>query len=212
MQLYSYFRSSAAYRVRIALGLKGAAFEYVPVHLVKGQQRDDRYRAVNPQSLVPALIDEGRIITQSLAIIEYLEERYPNPALLPDTPAERARVRSIALSIACEIHPLDNLRVLQYLVRTLGVSEEAKNVWYRHWIDLGLSALESQLANDRATGTFCHGETPCLADICLVPQLANARRYNIPLDAYPTLTRIDSSCRALDAFAAAAPERQPDAA
>jgi len=212
MQLYSYFRSSAAYRVRIALGLKGVAFEYVPVHLVKGEQRDDRYRAVNLQSLVPALIDEGRIFTQSLAIIEYLEERYPNPRLLPDAPAERARVRSIALSIACEIHPLDNLRVLQYLVRTLGVSEEAKNVWYRHWIDLGLSALESQLASDRATGTFCHGETPSLADICLVPQLANARRYNIPLDAYPTLTRIDSSCRALDAFAAAAPERQPDTA
>ncbi|HKE38414.1 MAG TPA: maleylacetoacetate isomerase [Casimicrobiaceae bacterium] len=212
MQLYSYFRSSAAYRVRIALGLKGVAFEYVPVHLVKGEQRDDRYRALNPQSLVPVLIDEGRIITQSLAIIEYLEERYPNPRLLPGAPAERARVRSIALSIACEIHPLDNLRVLQYLVRTLGVSEEAKNVWYRHWIDLGLSALESQLANDRATGTFCHGETPSLADICLVPQLANARRYNIPLDAYPTLTRIDSSCRALDAFAAAAPERQPDTA
>ena len=212
MQLYSYFRSSAAYRVRIALGLKGVAFEYVPVHLVKGEQRDDRYRALNPQSLVPVLIDEGRIITQSLAIIEYLEERYPNPRLLPGAPAERARVRSIALSIACEIHPLDNLRVLQYLVRTLGVSEEAKNVWYRHWIDLGLSALESQLANDRATGTFCHGETPSLADICLVPQLANARRYNIPLDAYPTLTRIDSSCRALDAFAVAAPERQPDTA
>jgi len=212
MQLYSYFRSSAAYRVRIALALKGVAFEYVPVHLVKGEQRDDRYRAVNLQSLVPALIDEGRIFTQSLAIIEYLEERYPNPRLLPDAPAERARVRSIALSIACEIHPLDNLRVLQYLVRTLGVSEEAKNVWYRHWIDLGLSALESQLASDRATGTFCHGETPSLADICLVPQLANARRYNISLDAYPTLTRIDSSCRALDAFAVAAPERQPDAA
>jgi len=212
MQLYSYFRSSAAYRVRIALGLKGVAFEYVPVHLVKGEQRDDRYRALNPQSLVPVLIDEGRVITQSLAIIEYLEERHPNPRLLPGAPAERARVRSIALSIACEIHPLDNLRVLQYLVRTLGVSEEAKNVWYRHWIDLGLSALESQLANDRATGTFCHGETPSLADICLVPQLANARRYNIPLDAYPTLTRIDSSCRALDAFAVAAPERQPDTA
>jgi len=212
MQLYSYFRSSAAYRVRIALGLKGVPFEYVAVHLVKGEQRDDRYRAVNPQSLVPALIDEGRILTQSLAIIEYLEERYPNPRLLPEAPAERARVRSIALSIACEIHPLDNLRVLQYLVHTLGVSEQAKNAWYRHWIDLGLSALESQLANDRATGTFCHGETPSLADICLVPQLANARRYNIPLDAYPTLTRIDSSCRALDAFAAAAAERQPDAA
>ena len=211
MRLYSYFRSSAAYRVRIALALKGLAYEYLPVHLIKGEQRSDGYRALNAQALVPALVDEQRVFTQSLAIIEYLDERHPRPPLLPDAPAERARVRAIALSIACDIHPLDNTRVLQYLVRTLGVSEDAKNAWYRHWIDLGLAALETQLAGDPATGTFCHGEKPSLADVCLVPQLANARRFDIPLDAYPTLARIDSSCRALAAFAQAAPERQPDA-
>ena len=211
MRLYSYFRSSAAYRVRIALALKGLAYEYLPVHLIKGEQRSDDYRALNAQALVPTLVDEQRVFTQSLAIIEYLDERHPRPPLLPDAPAERARVRAIALSIACDIHPLDNTRVLQYLVRTLGVSEDAKNAWYRHWIDLGLSALETQLAGDPATGTFCHGEKPSLADIFLVPQLANARRFDIPLDAYPTLARIDSSCRALAAFAQAAPERQPDA-
>ena len=211
MRLYSYFRSSAAYRVRIALALKGLAYEYLPVHLIKGEQRSDGYRALNAQALVPTLVDEQRVFTQSLAIIEYLDERHPRPPLLPDAPAERARVRAIALSIACDIHPLDNTRVLQYLVRTLGVSEDAKNAWYRHWIDLGLAALETQLAGDPATGTFCHGEKPSLADVCLVPQLANARRFDIPLDAYPTLARIDSSCRALAAFAQAAPERQPDA-
>ena len=211
MRLYSYFRSSAAYRVRIALALKGLAYEYLPVHLIKGEQRSDDYRALNAQALVPTLVDEQRVFTQSLAIIEYLDERHPRPPLLPDAPAERARVRAIALSIACDIHPLDNTRVLQYLVRTLGVSEDAKNAWYRHWIDLGLSALETQLAGDPATGTFCHGEKPSLADIFLVPQLANARRFDIPLDAYPTVARIDSSCRALAAFAQAAPERQPDA-
>jgi len=212
MRLYSYFRSSAAYRVRIALALKGIDYQYLPIHLTKGEQRAEGYQSLNPQGLVPALVDGGNTFTQSLAIIEYLDERYPAPALLPPTPAERARVRAIALSIACEIHPLNNLRVLRYLVHTLGTSEETKDAWYRHWIDVGLSALEAQFVADRATGTFCHGETPTLADICLVPQLANARRYAIPLDAYPTLTRIDASCRGLAAFAAAAPELQPDAA
>jgi len=211
VRLYSYFRSSAAYRVRIALALKGLVYEYVPVHLIKGEQRADGYRALNAQALVPTLVDEQRIFTQSLAIIEYLDERHPQPPLLPDTAAERARVRAIALSIACDIHPLNNTRVLQYLERTLGASEEAKSAWYRHWVELGLSALETQLAGDPATGTFCHGEKTSLADICLVPQLANARRYDIPLDAYPTLARIDSNCRALAAFAQSAPERQPDA-
>ena len=211
MQLYSYFRSSAAYRVRIALALKGLAYEYTSVHLTKGEQNAGAYRALNAQALVPTLVDGPRTLTQSLAIIEYLDERHPQPPLLPGTPEGRARVRAIALSIACDIHPLNNLRVLRYLVRTLGVSEDAKNAWYRHWIDLGLSALESQLAGDPSTGTFCHGDAPSLADVCLVPQLANARRYAIRLDAYPTLTRIDSSCRAIPAFAQAAPERQPDA-
>jgi maleylpyruvate isomerase len=212
MKLYSYHRSSAAYRVRIALNLKGIAYEYVAVHLVKGEQRAEGYLAVSRQGLVPAVVDEGATLTQSLAIIEYLDERYPQPPLLPAAPIERARVRAIALNIACEIHPLNNLRVLQYLSGVLGVGEDARNAWYRHWIDVGLAALEAQLAADPETGACCHGDTPTLADICLVPQLANARRYAIPLDSYPTLLRIDGNCRQLAAFAAALPDRQPDAA
>jgi maleylpyruvate isomerase len=211
MKLYSYFRSSAAYRVRIALNLKGLPYEYVGVHLQKAEQRSDSYRAVNPHALVPSLADDRGTFTQSLAIIEYLEERYPQPPLLPQTAEARARVRAIALAIACEIHPLDNLRVLLYLTRTLGITEEAKNAWYRHWIDVGLSALETQLASDAATAEFCHGASPTLADVCLVPQLANARRFGIPLEAYPTLLRIESACAAQPAFAAAAPAQQPDA-
>ena len=212
MKLYSYFRSSAAYRVRIGLNLKGIAYEYLPVNLRQGEQQAAPYRAINAQELVPALTDERGTFTQSLAILEYLEERYPEPPLLPRVPEARARVRAIALAIACDIHPLDNLRVLQYLTRTLGVSEEAKNTWYRHWVDLGLAALEAKLAADPATGAFCHGAAPTLADVCLVPQLANARRLPLPLTAYPTLLRIEATCAALPAFAAAAPERQPDAA
>jgi maleylpyruvate isomerase len=211
MKLYSYFRSSAAYRVRIALNVKGLAYEYVPVHLAKGEQRDETYRSLNLQQLVPTLVDDRGTFTQSLSIIEYLDERYPDPPLLPATPDQRARVRAIALSIACEIHPLNNLRVLQYLTRTLAVGEVAKNSWYRHWIDLGLSSLEAQLAADERSGSFCHGEAPTLADICLVPQLANARRYDIPLDAYPTLVRIEANCQKLEAFANAVPANQPDA-
>jgi len=160
---------------------------------------------------VPTLIDGDTAVTQSLAIIEYLDERHPEPPLLPSAPAGRARVRAIALAICCDIHPLNNLRVLRYLVHTLKIGEEAKDAWYRHWIDTGLAALEAQLAADAATGTFCHGDVPTMADVCLVPQLANARRANIPLDGYPTLLRIDATCRALDAFARAAPDRQPDA-
>ncbi|HEX8012770.1 MAG TPA: maleylacetoacetate isomerase [Casimicrobiaceae bacterium] len=211
MKLYGYFRSSAAYRVRIALGLKGLAYEHAAVHLRKDEQKGAGYREINPAELVPALLDDRGTFTQSLAIIEYLDERFPEPPLLPASPEARARVRSIALAIACDIHPLDNLRVLRYLLHTLGASEAAKDAWYRHWIDVGLTALETQLARDPTTGSFCHGETPTLADVCLVPQLANARRAPIPLDAYPTLTRIESRCNALPAFAAAAPERQPDA-
>jgi maleylpyruvate isomerase len=211
MRLYSYFRSSAAYRTRIALHLKGLAFDYAPVHLRKGEQNAEAYRALNRQELVPTLIDGDTALTQSLAIIEYLDERHPEPPLLPSAPAGRARVRAIALAICCDIHPLNNLRVLRYLVHTLKIGEEAKDAWYRHWIDTGLAALEAQLAADAATGTFCHGDVPTMADVCLVPQLANARRANIPLDGYPTLLRIDATCRALDAFARAAPDRQPDA-
>ena len=212
MKLYNYFRSSAAYRVRIALNLKGLAFEYIPVHLTKGEQRSERYLTLNAQALVPTLVDDAVTLPQSLAIIEYLDERFPQPPLLPATPVQRARVRAIALAIACDIHPLNNLRVLQYLTRTLAVSEDAKNAWYRHWIDTGLGALEAQLASDAATGAYCHGDVPTLADICLVPQLANARRFGIALAAYPTLLRIDANCQKLAAFAAAAPEAQPDAA
>jgi maleylpyruvate isomerase len=211
LKLYGYFRSSAAYRVRIALGLKGLPYEYAAVHLRKGEQGGEAYRALNPAQLVPALVDERGAFIQSLAIIEYLEERYPQPPLLPETPEERARVRAIALAIACDVHPLDNLRVLRYLVRTVGTSEEVKDAWYRHWIDVGLEALETQLSRERATGVFCHGDAPTLADCCLVPQLANARRAAIPLDAYPTLRRIEARCNALPAFAEAAPDRQPDA-
>ncbi len=211
MRLYGYFRSSAAYRVRIALGLKGLGYEHVGVHLRKGEQSASQYLELNPHALVPTLVDDRGTFTQSLAIIEYLDERYPEPALLPSAPEARARVRAIALAIACDIHPLDNLRVLRYLLRTIGASEAVKDAWYRHWIDLGLSALESQLAREPATGEFCHGGSPTLADCCLVPQLANARRAEIPLDAYPTLTRIEARCNTLAAFAAAAPEKQPDA-
>jgi len=212
MKLYDYFRSSAAYRVRIALNLKGVAPERAFVHLRNNVQRSDDYLALNPQGLVPMLVaDDGTILTQSLAIIEYLDEVHPAPPLLPVTPAERARVRGIALEIACDIHPLNNLRVLQYLKNTLGVSEEQKDAWYRYWIDVGLEALETRLARDPATGRFCHGDAPTLADICLVPQLANARRMNIDVGPYPTLTRIEAAAISLPAFVDAAPAKQPDA-
>ena len=212
MKLYDYFRSSAAYRVRIALNLKGLTPERVFVHLRRNAQRDDDYLALNPQGLVPALVaDDGAVLTQSLAIVEYLEETHPAPPLLPAGASARARVRALALAVACDIHPLDNLRVLRYLVQTMGVTEEQKDAWYKYWIDVGLEALERQLARDAATGRFCHGDAPTLADVCLVPQLANARRVAMDLAPYPTLTRIEAACLALPAFAAAAPARQPDA-
>ena len=212
MKLYDYFRSSAAYRVRIALNLKGVAPERAFVHLRRNAQRSEDYLALNPQGLVPMLVaDDGAVLTQSLAIVEYLDEAYPAPPLLPAAPTERARVRGIALEIACDIHPLNNLRVLQYLKNTLGVSEEQKDAWYKYWIDVGLEALETRLARDAATGRFCHGDTPTLADICLVPQLANARRMNIDVAPYPTLTRIEAAAISLPAFVDAAPAKQPDA-
>ena len=213
MKLYDYFRSSAAYRVRIALNLKGVVpDERTFVHLRMGNQRAQDYLALNPQGLVPALaLDDGEVLTQSLAIIEYLDEAHPEPPLLPVAPPARARVRGIALAIACEIHPLNNLRVLNYLIGTLGVAREQKDGWYKYWVDVGFEALEKKLSQERETGVFCHGNAPTLADVCLVPQIANARRFNIDLSPYPTLTRIEAACLALPAFAGAAPERQPDA-
>lgn len=213
MKLYSYFRSSAAYRVRIALHLKGLAFDTVPVHLLQdgGRQHDPAYRAMSPLGVVPTLDDAGDVLTQSLAIIEYLDERHPSPPLLPADASGRARVRALAQTIACDIHPLNNLRVLQYLTGTLGVTEAQKNAWYVHWVREGLAAVEALLARDARTGTFCHGDTPGLADCCLVPQAFNARRYEVALDAYPTIHRIHDACAALPAFHAAHPRQQPDA-
>lgn len=212
MKLYDYFRSSAAYRVRIALELKGLTPERAFVHLRRNAQREDGYLALNPQGLVPALVtDDGAVLTQSLAIVEYLEETHPAPPLLPAGASARARVRALALAVACDIHPLDNLRVLDYLTGTLGVSREAKDGWYRYWIDVGFEALERQLSQDPATGRYCHGDAPTLADVCLVPQMANARRFDIDVSPYPTLVRIDAACNALRPFADAAPAKQPDA-
>lgn len=212
MKLYDYFRSSASYRVRIALNLKGVRPERAFVHLRRGAQREQGYLGLNPHGLVPVLeLDDGRMLTQSLAILEYLDETHPSPPLLPAGAEARARVRGIALAIACDIHPIDNLRVLDYLTGTLGVSRDAREGWYRYWIDTGFEALERQLSRDADTGRFCHGDAPTLADVCLVPQVANARRVDLDLSPYPTLTRIEAACLALPAFADAAPARQPDA-
>ncbi len=216
MKLYSYFRSSAAYRVRIALNLKGLAYDVVPVHLLKngGEQFSPEYRKVNPNALIPALVDGSvpgqSALTQSLAIIEYLEEVYPNPPLLPHTAFDRAYVRSIALSIACEIHPLNNLRVMRYLVNELKLGEDTKDAWYRHWCEQGLAAVEATLAQDGRVGKFCYGDAPSLADCLLVPQVANAQRTNCDLSVMPTILRINEACLALDAFAKATPAMQPD--
>lgn len=212
MKLFTYFRSSAAYRVRIALNLKGLAWEPAFVHLIRdgGAQHAAPFRGINPAGLVPVLqTDGGAVLTQSLAILEWLEETYPTPPLLPGDPLGRARIRAFALAIACDIHPLDNLRVLQYLKRRLGQDQPAIDAWYRHWIAEGLPALEA--AAD-AGGPFCFGPAPTLADVVLVPQLFNARRLDCPLDGFPRLLRADAAARALPAFQAAAPEAQPDAA
>jgi maleylacetoacetate isomerase len=213
LTLYSYFRSSAAFRVRIALGLKGLKADMRFVHLLKdgGQQRMDAYGTVNPQHLVPTLISDGHVLTQSLAILEYLDEVAPEPPLLPRDSLGRARVRQIALSIACDIHPLGNLRVLRYLRHTLNADDQARIGWQKHWMTEGFGALETLLARDPATGDFCHGDAPTLADICLVPQLANARRIQMDLAPYPTLLRIEETAYRLSAFTAARPENQPDA-
>jgi maleylpyruvate isomerase len=212
MKLHTYFRSSAAFRVRIALNVKGLAYEALPVHLLRegGEQLKDSYRAVNPSALVPTLDDDGVVLGQSLAIIEYLDETHRQAPLMPADAAGRARVRELALTVACDIHPLANLRVLRYLVHNMGVSEEVKNEWAVHWVKEGLATLEAKLANSPATGAFCHGDTPTLADCCLVPQVFNARRVNVDMTPYPTIVRIDAACMALPAFAAAHPSQQPD--
>ncbi len=212
LKLYTYFRSSAAYRVRIALNLKGLAYEAIPVHLLRngGEQLQERYRAINPAGLVPSLQDGEHILTQSLAILEYLEEAWPGTPLLPAEAVGRARVRALAQTIACEIHPLNNLRVLKYLSGTLKVSEEQKTQWYRHWTEEGLRTLEA-LLRGAETGTFCHGDAPTIADCCLVPQVFNAQRFDVDVSAYPTVMAIYARCSEIPAIATAHPAQQPDA-
>ena len=211
MKLHNYFRSSASFRVRIALALKGLPYQYLAVNLAQGDHLLDAYRSQSPEVLVPLLEIDGHRLSQSMAIIEYLDETRPEPPLLPEDPLGRAQVRALAQSVACEIHPLNNLRVLQYLTQELGVSGAQKDAWYAHWVALGLQAVEDSLARSPDTGRFCHGETPGLADCCLVPQVFNARRFNCALDAYPTITRIVAACEQLPAFQQAAPSAQPDA-
>jgi maleylacetoacetate isomerase len=206
MKLYNYFRSSASYRVRIALALKGLDYDYQGVHLLKNEQLAESYAAVS------TLVDGDQVLTQSLAICEYLDETHPEPPLLPvGDPVGRARVRALALDIACEIHPLNNLRVLRYLVHDLKVSEDDKNRWYRHWVESGLGVVERQLQDDARTGRYCHGDTPTLADICLVPQIFNARRVDSRLDHVPTVMRIFDACMLLPAFDGTQPSKCPDA-
>ena len=213
LQLYSYWRSSAAYRVRIGLNLKGLAYDIVPVHLLHdgGQQHSAEYRGINPQQLVPTLVHGYRRLGQSLAVLEYLDEMWPEPALLPSTARERQRVRALALLVACDIHPLNNLRVLQYFEQEWNVPQPERDEWVRHWIAEGFTAAEAMVADHPSTGIFCEGNTPSLADCCLIPQIYNARRFGVDMARFPTLHRIEAACLALPAFDAARPENQPDA-
>ena len=212
MKLYTAARSSAAFRVRIALNLKGIAYEPAFVHLARGEHRQPEYAEVNPQALVPTLEDGGHRLNQSLAIIEYLEEKQPTPPLLPGDAPGRARVRSLSLLVACEIHPLNNLRVLQHLRKGLGQSEDGVNTWYGHWIAEGLQKMERELAGGSSSSSskFCHGDAPTMADCCLVPQVFNAQRYKCDTAPYPTLMRVFAQCMQLDAFDRAQPSKQPD--
>ena len=211
MKLYGYFRSSAAYRVRIALNLKQVDYDDSFVHLRNNEMLQDEFLNLNPQGLVPVLEDNGVILTQSIAIIEYLEAKFPTPKLLPDNEADRAFVRSIALSIACDVHPLNNLRVLRYLEYNLNLDSETRGTWYRHWIAEEFRALETRLTAKGHRGPYCFGDSPSMADVCLVPQMANARRFKTDLSDYPRLVEIDANCRKLEEFIKAAPENQPDA-
>jgi maleylacetoacetate isomerase len=214
MKLYDYYRSSAAFRVRIALNIKGLEADRESVHLRRKDQRSEAYLAVNPQGLVPALVDDdGTVVTQSMAIIEYLDETHPNtPRLMPDDATGRARVRALSAAIACDIHPLNNLRVLRHLGQIFDVDEATRNeAWYKHWIAEGMGGLEGMLAASSQTGEFCHGNTPTMADCCLIPQVYNAERFGCDMSGYPTAMRINATCMALDAFQRALPEVQPDA-
>jgi maleylpyruvate isomerase len=209
MILYGHAVSSASYRVRIALALKGLQVTSVLLDLRAGEQRREKFLHINSQGLVPALVlDDGAVLTQSAAIVEYLDEIQPNPRLLPGDAVARARVRALSQAITCDVHPLNNLRVLQYLENDLGVDKAARDAWYRHWVQLGFDALERRLASDPMSGRFCHGDTPTLADVCLVPQVFNARRFAVDLGAYPRIVGIDAACRELPQFQSAAPERQ----
>ena len=209
MQLYNYFRSSASYRVRIALALKGLDYDYLPVHLVRREHLDDSYTALSASRLVPTLQDGDAVLSQSLAIIEYLDETHPQPPLLPADARGRARVRAIALDIACEIHPLNNLRVLRYLTHDLKLREDDKDRWYRHWVESGLESVERQLAAQPAR--YCHGDTPTLADLTLVPQIFNAQRFHCRTDHVPQVMRVFETCMQLDAFSQTQPSACPDA-
>lgn len=213
LKLYNYFRSSASFRVRIALNLKGLPYEYAAVHLTRdgGQQFAGDYRTLNPDAVVPTLIDGRQPVRQSIAICEYLDETHPQPPLLPGSALDRAYVRALALTIACEIHPLNNLRVLKYVKHTLGASEKAKDAWYRHWVEQGLASFEAMLGRDGKAGRLCFGDAPTLADVCLVPQIFNAQRFDCRLDHVPQVMRIFANCMEIDAFENAVPARQPDA-
>ena len=222
LNLYSYFRSTAAYRVRLALNLKGLEYDVIPVHLLRdgGEHKSPEYLAKNPTGLVPTLEVDKRVensvndsvyIAQSIAILEYLEERYPEPPLLPADPLGRARVRALTQTIACDMHPLNNLRVLKYLTGPMGLSEEQKLQWYKHWIAVGFSSIETTLSNKTTTGLFCHGDQASFADCCLIPQIYNAERFGCPMDDYPSIARINDHCKSLEAFIDADPATQPDA-
>jgi maleylacetoacetate isomerase len=209
MELFDYVRSSSAYRVRICLNLKGIEYDSKAINLLEKQQSSESYKALNPQGLVPALNDDGQLVTQSIAICEYLEEKYSNtPAILPTNLEHKAHVKALALSIACDIQPLNNLRILNYLVQDMGLSDEQKMTWYHHWIQEGFTALEAQLAKSELTGDFCFGNSPTLADICLVPQVFNAKRFKASMDNYPNINRIVENCEKLEAFAKAHPDNQ----
>jgi maleylacetoacetate isomerase len=211
VRLHGYFRSSSAFRVRIALNLKGIAYESIAYHLRREEQHSEAMRALNPQEMVPALEIDGRVLTQSMGIVEYLDETRPGPALLPADAAGRARVRALAQVVGCDVHPIDNLRVLKYLREEFGQPEPAVGAWFNHWASTGFDALEALLTADAGTGEFCHGDSPGLADICLVPQVVNGVRFGLDLSPWPTIRRIHANCLAIPAFERALPANQPDA-